>query len=107
MNKSLLIKGIFTAICFASASTSSVYSYSEEIRIPVGSQGEINVDLPNRGLSSQSLLSQFGEPLRIQGPVGTPPISQWHYSNFVVYLEGDYVIHAVRKPKPKEAGTSE
>ncbi|MBB6521697.1 hypothetical protein [Pseudoteredinibacter isoporae] len=107
MNKSLLIKGMITAVCFASASATSVYSYGEEIRIPVGSQGEANVELPNRGLSSKQLINQFGEPQRIQGPVGTPPISQWHYDGFVVYLEGDYVIHAVRKPKPKADTTSE
>ncbi|GAA6152769.1 hypothetical protein [Pseudoteredinibacter isoporae] len=107
MNNSVLIKGLVSVVFFASASATSLYTHSEEIRIPVGSQGENSVELPNRGLSSKQLLSQFGEPLQTNGPVGSPPISQWHYDGFVVYLEGDYVIHAVRKPKPQKNSASE
>ncbi|MCV6615086.1 MAG: hypothetical protein OIF35_08920 [Cellvibrionaceae bacterium] len=76
---------------------------AEEIRIPIGSQGAEQADIqrPQLGWSSRKVLDTFGEPEHIQGPVGQPPISQWHYKDFVVYLEGDIVLHAVIKHRPK------
>ena len=41
--------------------------------------------------------SSLYTPQDIKGPVGEPPISQWHYQDFVVYFEGNRVIHAVVK----------
>jgi hypothetical protein len=51
-------------------------------------------------MSQASVRQRWGNPLDIQGPVGQPPISQWHYSDFVVYFERDLVMHAVVK-RPK------
>ncbi len=72
---------------------------ADEMAIPVGSQGERSqADLPRTGMSEESVRNAWGTPREIRGPVGEPPISQWHYDGFVVYFEGDRVLHAVLNP---------
>lgn len=73
---------------------------AEEVRVPVMSQAERSAqeNLPRKGMSQSSVRNGWGEPREKTGPVGDPPISQWHYGDFVVYFEGDRVIHAVLKP---------
>ena len=72
---------------------------AEEIRVPVGSQADRDqASFPGSGMSQSSVRASWGAPMEIQGPVGQPPITQWHYQNFVVYFEGDRVIHTVLKP---------
>ncbi len=55
---------------------------------------------PARGMTMESVLQRFGEPLGRRGPVGEPPITTWTYPDFVVYFERDWVIHAVVPPHP-------
>lgn len=50
---------------------------------------------PDRGMSMDSVLQQYGEPAGRSGPVGDPPISTWDYGEFVVYFENRTVIHSV------------
>ena len=50
---------------------------------------------PSRGLSSKTVMTEFGEPLSRSGPVGNPPISRWSYDGFNVFFEGDLVITTV------------
>ena len=73
---------------------------AEEVRVPVMSQAERGAqeNLPRTGMSQSSVRNGWGNPIRMSGPVGNPPISQWHYADFVVYFEADRVIHAVLKP---------
>jgi hypothetical protein len=54
----------------------------------------------SRGLSMSQVEQRYGEPSRRLGAVGDPPISRWVYPQFVVYFEGQYVIHAVGTPPP-------
>ena len=49
----------------------------------------------SRGLSMAQVEQRFGEPARRVDAVGSPPISRWIYPEFVVYFEGQFVIHAV------------
>ncbi|MCL7945788.1 hypothetical protein [Marinobacter sp. ATCH36] len=74
---------------------------AEEVRVPVMSQAERSAEanLPRTGMSQSSVRDGWGSPLNAMGPVGDPPISQWHYDDFVVYFESDRVIHAVLKPR--------
>ena len=65
---------------------------AEEIRVPVD-----QASFPGSGMSQSSVRASWGAPMEIQGPVGQPPITQWHYQNFVVYFEGNRVIHTVLK----------
>ncbi|MDX1557322.1 MAG: hypothetical protein R3193_00325 [Marinobacter sp.] len=72
---------------------------AEEIRVPIGTQADRDqASFPASGTSQSSVRASWGAPLEIQGPVGQPPITEWHYQNFVVYFEGDRVIHTVLKP---------
>jgi hypothetical protein len=66
----------------------------------VASEGGIavrdaGVAAPSRGMTMAQVASKFGDPLTKVAAVGTPPISRWEYSGFVVYFERDHVIHAV------------
>ncbi|MCH8497589.1 MAG: hypothetical protein LAT63_03885 [Marinobacter sp.] len=65
--------------------------------IPIMGQGQEHraVARPGTGQSSQQVRARFGEPQQVDGPVGHPPISQWHYPEFTVYFEYDHVIHTV------------
>ncbi|MBW0146530.1 outer membrane protein assembly factor BamE [Marinobacter arenosus] len=73
--------------------------WAEQLSIPVGSQADRElVSTPATGMSQESVRATWGEPLEVMGPVGEPPITQWHYRNFIVYFERDRVLHAVLKP---------
>jgi hypothetical protein len=66
----------------------------------VASEGGISVRdagvaAPARGMTMSQVASKFGDPVTKVPAVGTPPISRWEYSGFVVYFERDHVIHAV------------
>lgn len=50
---------------------------------------------PGRGLSMAQVEQRYGEPARRVGAVGQPPISRWVYPGFVVYFEGNLVLHSV------------
>ncbi len=52
---------------------------------------------PSRGMSQDSVRASYGEPQSTESAVGEPPISRWHYADFVVYFEFDRVIHSVSK----------
>lgn len=52
-------------------------------------------DMPKRGMSMEAVRAHLGEPRRIQGPVGEPPISRWVYDDFTVFFEHERVLHSV------------
>jgi hypothetical protein len=56
---------------------------------------DAGVAAPARGMTMGQVASKFGDPLTKVAAVGSPPISRWEYSGFVVYFERDHVIHAV------------
>ncbi len=56
---------------------------------PSGSAG------PQRGMTMAKVEASFGNPARRVEAVGHPPIARWEYPGFVVYFEGDRVIHSV------------
>lgn len=60
--------------------------------------------LPDRGLDRSVVETRFGAPQRIEGPVGTPPITKWIYADFIVVFEYDHVIHAVKRQPVVEQG---
>ncbi len=72
---------------------------ADQVRIPVEEnvrQGQQQT-LPKKGELKAAVMARFGEPQRQTRPVGTPPISQWHYDRFVVYFEHDHVVHSAAK----------
>lgn len=54
-------------------------------------------DRPSGGLSMGDVEARFGEPLRKFPAVGNPPITRWEYADYLVYFEGNTVLHSVRK----------
>lgn len=82
--------------------------FAENIRIPIGQQTNdaTEIKMPAKGSTKAGVSAEFGEPIEKVAPKGTPPISQWKYSDFVVYFEYDHVIHSVRVFKPKTAPAS-
>ena len=69
---------------------------------------ESDVATPSRGMSMGQVASKFGAPVTKVPAVGKPPISRWEYPGFVVYFEGEHVIHSVvstAAAAPGEAAT--
>ncbi len=62
---------------------------------------------PQLGQSMDQVRAQWGEPEKMDGPVGEPPITRWEYEVFTVYFEGDKVIHSVVKQQAAEILTAE
>ncbi len=54
-------------------------------------------DFPKRWLTTAEVVQQYGEPISKSNPVGVPVITFWEYTNFVVFFEGDRVLHSIRK----------
>ena len=99
MTKNSLLFGALalTAILGLSPVTGVV---AEEVALPIGNQtARDNANIPRTGMSQASVQARWGDPATIQGPVGDPPISQWHYQDFVVYFEGNHVLHTVLRPQ--------
>lgn len=62
-------------------------------------------DVPQRGITKEQVLQQFGEPENKKAPVGEPPISVWQYPKFSVYFERNWVINSVvLQASPEEKG---
>ena len=71
---------------------------ADQVKVPVMSQGDREtMALPDTGQTRKNVRQRFGDPVSTSGPVGDPPISQWHYNDFVVYFEYNHVIHTVAR----------
>ena len=93
-------RNLITAVALTSLMSAGLATnlHAEQLTIPVGSQADRSqVSLPTTGMTQASVRNRWGAPQDIQGPVGEPPISQWHYSDFIVYFEHDRVLHTVVK----------
>lgn len=81
----------------------SAHLFAETIKIPVGSQGQA-VEKPRLGSTMSTVKSAYGEPSRVSGPVGEPPITRWDYPGFSVYFEHDSVLHSVVRHQANASG---
>lgn len=79
------------ALCLLLAMPQAFAEVLEVGRAPAGDA----VQTPHRGASKASVAARYGEPRERIAAVGQPPISRWVYDAFIVYFEGDRVIHAV------------
>ncbi len=52
-------------------------------------------DMPERGTRMDAVRAALGEPRKVVGPVGDPPITRWVYDEFTVYFEHQRVLHSV------------
>lgn len=96
--KRALTGTLAAAVFFTMAPVSG--AFAEELSVPVGSQADRSQQsVPRTGTTQASVKAAWGQPDSIKGPVGEPPISQWHYARFVVYFEHNRVLHSVLTPK--------
>jgi hypothetical protein len=56
---------------------------------------ESDVATPTRGMTMEEVANKFGAPATKVPAVGKPPISRWEYPGYIVYFEGNHVIHSV------------
>ena len=59
---------------------------------PNSSQG---VPRPTKGMSMQTVKSQFCEPSQEHPRIGTPPITRWDYPEYSVFFEYQHVLTSV------------
>ena len=69
--------------------------FADELKVPIGLQGDQSKSRPASGMSTAVVEKKFGAPESVSGPVGEPPITIWRYSGYSVYFEHDLVIHTV------------
>ncbi|MBB3168499.1 phosphodiesterase [Simiduia aestuariiviva] len=79
----------------------SCCTFADELQIPVGQQGIDGLELPSKGMTMAQVETAFGEAPKRHPARGQPPITRWEYSNFMVYFEGEHVIHSVLRHKPR------
>lgn len=91
-------------LCGFLLATASLGAHADIIKIPVGEQSTATSStemLPVRGMSQARVLTNYGEPISREAPVGQPPITRWRYADFDVVFENDWVIASVAHFKPK------
>ncbi|GAA3950465.1 hypothetical protein GCM10022278_06950 [Allohahella marinimesophila] len=76
--------------------------HADELKIGVATQMQKQKSahsgkLPEPGLAQDSVQREFGEPVRVRGPVGDPAITIWEYPGYSVFFENNTVIHTVLK----------
>ena len=91
----------YPLLCLALSLPLPALTAGDVLQIPLSQQGDSNLPRPGKGMSKAEVEKLFGAPLQTQGPVGEPPISRWHYQDYVVTFEFDHVVHTVLKHKPK------
>ena len=75
--------------------TTQVETSGDVLTTPVS--GVVLLDFPRRGMSTDKVKNELGQPVETIPAVGTPPISRWIYNDRVVFFEGSSVIHVVAK----------
>ncbi len=68
---------------------------ADRLTIPGHFESDSVIILPQRGISMERVISEFGEPESRTEPVGEPPITEWDYGDFKVYFEFQTVLHSV------------
>ena len=99
------MKNLILALAITTLSTTlSSTLVAEQITLPIGEQTrQSELQLPARGMHKNTVLEAFSDPQEMTLAVGEPPISQWRYDGYVVYLEGNWVIQAVVKHPPQDS----
>jgi len=55
------------------------------------------LDFPRRGMSTDKVKNELGQPGEIISGIGQPPISRWIYDDRTVYFEYSTVLHVVAR----------
>ena len=77
---------------------------AETLLIDAVEQAPAGLERPRHGMTMDQVRERFGEPEKVLGPVGEPPITRWVYPEYTVYFENDLVLHTVINRKAAPAG---
>lgn len=96
MNKSLSALALATFLALAPAVNAD--------ELVIDRLGSATPEMPTRGMTMDRVQSRFGAPANVKGPIGSPPITRWDYTGFMVVFEHRHVIHSFQRrdqpPRP-------
>ena len=70
---------------------------AEQVKPTEENQAQLQaiLNLPDKGVTKDSVDKTYGHPKQTIPPVGHPPIERWIYDEFTVYFENQTEIHSV------------
>jgi hypothetical protein len=87
-------KTVHSAIAMACVGMALAAVQAQDLQM-TGAQAASRVGVPPRGITMAQVEQRYGAPASRLAAVGQPPITRWVYPSFVVFFEGNVVIHAV------------
>lgn len=82
--------------CIALSFVVALSAQADVIKMPSKSPQVVTSEsAPVRGMTKSQVESNFGAPMSISGPTGTPAIYRWDYPDYSVFFEHNYVLHSV------------
>ena len=89
----LIIGSLLALSALATGASAEVLKLGDKVEV------KRPANAPTRGMTKATVEKRYGEPLKKNPPVGKPPISSWEYPGYIVYFEGQYVLHTVATGK--------
>ena len=96
-------KTVHSAITMACFGMACATAQGQNLQM-TGTEAASRAGVPPRGLSMAQVEQRYGVPAERLATVGQPPITRWVYPSFVVFFEGNTVIHAVASSAAKPGG---
>jgi hypothetical protein len=87
-------KSVHSAIAAACVGMAFAAAQAQNLQM-TGTQAASRAGVPPRGITMARVEQRYGAPANRLAAVGQPPITRWVYPSFVVFFEGNVVIHAV------------
>jgi hypothetical protein len=87
-------KTVHSVIAMACVGMALATAQAQDLQM-TGAQAANRAGVPPRGLTMAQVEQRYGAPASRLAAVGQPPITRWVYPSFVVFFEGNIVIHAV------------
>ena len=87
-------KTVHSVIAVACAGMALATAQAQNLQM-TGTQAASRAGVPPRGITMAQVEQRYGAPANRLAAVGQPPITRWVYPSFVVFFEGNVVIHAV------------
>jgi hypothetical protein len=96
-------KTVHSAIAMACVGMAFATAQAQDLQM-TGTQAASRAGVPPRGITMAQVEQRYGAPASRLAAVGQPPITRWVYPSFVVFFEGNIVIHAVASSAAKPGG---
>jgi len=87
-------KTVHSAIAMACVGMGFAAAQAQDLQM-TGTEAASRAGVPTRGITMAQVEQRYGAPASRLAAVGQPPITRWVYPSFVVFFEGNVVIHAV------------